>query len=167
MYQLKFGTKLNINLSNSNTRSFSHHLNIINKIRLLISSTLKTHKVSMKGKIKESTVGASFNWARLGQPVYLNRDILSTLREESFVGINFREFFFRTFRGKYFRELGFTEDFAGINFRELSLTRDFAGINFRESALFKDFAGVNSTFASRNIYSTTLVCGFENNFSKN
>ena len=75
-----------------------------------------------------------------------------TLREEIFAGINFCEF-------------GFTEDFAGINSCELSLTRDFAGINFRESALLKDFAGVNLTFAFRNIFSTTLFCGFENNFS--
>ena len=66
-----------------------------------------------------------------------------------------------------FREFVFTEDFAGIDFRELSLTRDFAGINFSESALFKDFAGVNIMFASKNIFSTTLLCGFENNFSKN
>ena len=79
--------------------------------------------------------------------------ILYTLRKEIFVGINFRE-------------LGFTEDFAGINFHELR-TKDFAGIDFRESALFKDFAGVNLTFAFKNIFSTTLVCGFENNFSKN
>ena len=93
--------------------------------------------------------------------------VLYTVREEVFAGINFREFFFGHFAGINFREFGFTEDFAGINFREWSLTRDFAGINFRESALFKDFAGVNSTFASRNIFSTTLVCGFENNFSKN
>ena len=54
-----------------------------------------------------------------------------------------------------------------MNFRELSLTRDFAGINFRESALFKDFAEVNLTFAVRNIFSTTLLYGFENNLSKN
>ena len=76
-----------------------------------------------------------------------------TLREEIFKGINFREF-------------GFTKNFAGINFRELSLTKDFAGINFRESALYKDFAGVNFAFALRNIFSTTLVYGFENNISK-
>ena len=69
--------------------------------------------------------------------------------------------------GINFLEFEFTEDFAGINIRELSLTRDFAGINFRESAIFKDFAGVNLTFASKNIFSTTLVCCFENNFSKN
>ena len=62
-----------------------------------------------------------------------------------------------------FRQFGFTEDFAGINFRELSLTRDFAGINFRKSALFKDFAGVDLPFAFRNIFSTTLVYGFDNN----
>ena len=47
--------------------------------------------------------------------------IRSTLREEIFAGINFREF-------------GFTEDFAGISFRELRLTKDFAGINFRANA---------------------------------
>ena len=79
---------------------------------------------------------------------------LGTLGKEVFAGIKFREF-------------GFTEDFAGINFRELSLTRDFAGINFRENALFKDLVGVNLMFAFKNIFSTTLVCGFENNFSKN
>ena len=89
------------------------------------------------------------------------------MSEEIFAGIDFREFFFGHFAGINFREFGFTEDFAGINFRELSLTRDFAGINFRESALFKDFAGVNLTFAFRNIFSTTLVYGFENNLSKN
>ena len=38
-----------------------------------------------------------------------------TLREETFAGINFREFFFGHFAGINFRELGFTEDFAGIN----------------------------------------------------
>ena len=76
------------------------------------------------------------------------------LREEIFAGINVREF-------------GFTEDFAEINFCEFSLTKDFAGINFRESALFKDFSGVDLTFAFRNIFSTTLFCGFENNFRKN
>ena len=65
----------------------------------------------------------------------------STLREEIFTGINFREFFLGHFAGINFRELGFTVDFAGIDFRELSLTKDFEGINFRESALFKDFAG--------------------------
>ena len=79
---------------------------------------------------------------------------LCTLREEIFAGINFRNF------------LSFGA-FAGINFRELSLTKDFAGINFRESALIKDFAGVNLTFAFRNIFSATLVYGFENNLSKN
>ena len=52
------------------------------------------------------------------------------------------------------------------NFRELTLTRDFAEINFRESALFKDLARVNLTFAFRNIFSTTLVYGFENSLSK-
>ena len=63
---------------------------------------------------------------------FFNVDLIfSTLREEIFVGINFREF-------------GSIEDFAGINFRALSLTKDFAGINFRKSALSKDFAGVNS-----------------------
>ena len=66
-----------------------------------------------------------------------------------------------------FRQFGFTEDFAGINFRELSLTKDFAEINFRESALIKDFVGVNLTFAFWNIFSATLVYGFENNLSKN
>ena len=65
-----------------------------------------------------------------------------------------------------FRKFGFTEDFEGINIRDLSLSKEFAGINFRESALFKDFAGVNLTFAFRNIFSTTLVHGFENSLSK-
>ena len=77
---------------------------------------------------------------------------LITLREEIFAGINFRE-------------LGFTQDFAGINFRELSLTKDFTGINFHESALFKQFAGVNLTFALGNLFSTTLVYGFEINLN--
>ena len=63
-------------------------------------------------------------------------------------------------------KLGFTEDFAGINFRELSLTKDFAGINFRECALYKDFKGVNFAFSPKNIYSKTLVYGFENIRSK-
>ena len=66
-----------------------------------------------------------------------------------------------------FRKLVFTEDFAEIKFRELSLTKDFEGINFRESALFKDFVGVNLTFTFRNIFSTTLIYGFENDISKN
>ena len=92
--------------------------------------------------------------------------LYNTLREELLRESTTR-FFFGHFTGINFREFGFTEDFAGINFRELSLTKDFAGINFRESALFKDFAGVNLTFAFRNIFSTTLFCGFENNFSKN
>ena len=77
-----------------------------------------------------------------------------TLREEIFAGINCREF-------------SFIGDFAGINFCELSLTKNFEGINFRESALFKDFARVNLTFALRNIFSTALVYGFEDNLSKN
>ena len=90
-----------------------------------------------------------------------------TLREEIFTGIYFREFFFWHFAGINFREFCFTEVFAGINFRELSLTKDIAGINFRESALFKDFAGLNFTFALRNIFSTTLIYGFENKLRKN
>ena len=81
-----------------------------------------------------------------------------------------RELIFKNFFGHFeridFRQFGFTGDFAGIDFRKLSLTRNFAGINFRESAFFKDFAGVNLTFAFRNIFSTTLLCGFGNNFSK-
>ena len=76
-------------------------------------------------------------------------------------------FFFGYFAGINFREFGFTEDFVRISFREFSLPKDFAGINFRESALFKDIAGVNLTFAFSNIFSTTLVYGFENNLSKN
>ena len=91
----------------------------------------------------------------------------STLRKEIFAGINFREFFFGHFLGINFREFGFIEDFAGINFHELSLTKDSAGINFRESTLYKDFAGVNLTFTLRNIFSSTLIYGFENNLSKN
>ena len=89
-----------------------------------------------------------------------------TLREQIFAGINFREFFSGHFARINFRELGFTENFAGINFRKLSLTNDFAVINFCESALFKDLTGVDLTFAFRNIFSMTLVYGFENNFSK-
>ena len=89
-----------------------------------------------------------------------------TLREEIFTGINFWEFFFGHFAGINFRELGFNKDFAGINFRELSLTKDFAGINFRECALYKDFVGVNFAFSLKNIFSTTLVYGFENILSK-
>ena len=49
----------------------------------------------------------------------------------------------------------------------MSLSKDLRGINFRESALFEDFVGVNLTFAFRNIFSTTLVDGFEKNLSKN
>ena len=82
------------------------------------------------------------------------------------LGKNFREIFFGYFAGINFREFGSTEDFAGINFRELSLTKDFAGINFRECALYKDFVGVNFTFSLENIFSTTLVYGFENILSK-
>ena len=68
-----------------------------------------------------------------------NEILETTLREEIYAGINFREFFFGHFAGIIFRELGFTEDFPGINFRELSLRKDFAGINFRELSLRKDF----------------------------
>ena len=75
-------------------------------------------------------------------------------------------FFFGHFAGINFREFGFTEDYTGINFRELSLTKDFAGINFREGALYKDFVGVNLGFSLKNIFSTTLVYGFENILSK-
>ena len=78
--------------------------------------------------------------------------LITTLREEIFAGINFREFLFGHFAGIIFRELGFTQDFAGINFRELSLTKNFAGINFRNLSLTKDFLGVNLTFALRNIF---------------
>ena len=91
---------------------------------------------------------------------------LYSLREEIFAGINFREFFFGHFAGINFREFGFHEDFAGINFRELSLTKDFAGINFRECALYKGFVGVNFAFSLKNIFSTTLVYGFESILSK-
>ena len=85
--------------------------------------------------------------------------------QEIFAEINCREFFFRHSGGIDFCELGFTQDFAGINFRELSLTKDFTGINFHESALFKQFAGVNLTFALGNLFSTTLVYGFEINLN--
>ena len=91
---------------------------------------------------------------------------LFTLREKFLAGINLREFFFGNFAGINFREFCFTEVFAGINFRELSLTKDFAGINFRECALYKDFKGVNFAFSPMNIYSTTLVYGFQNIRSK-
>ena len=77
---------------------------------------------------------------------------LTTLREEIFAGINFRDFFFGHFAGINFRELGFIEDFAGINFRELSLRKDFAGINFRELSLTKDFPEVNLMFAFSNVF---------------
>ena len=99
-------------------------------------------------------------------PLGYFESILDTLREEIFAGINFREFFFGHFAGIDFRELAFTEDFAGINIRELSLTKDFAGINFRGCALYKDFVGVNLGFSLKNIFSTTLVYGFESILSK-
>ena len=89
-----------------------------------------------------------------------------TLREEIFAGINSREFFYGHLAGINLRELGFPEDFAVINFRELSLTKDFAGINFRECALYKDFVGINFAFSPENIFSTTLVFGYENILSK-
>ena len=81
-----------------------------------------------------------------------NDILLSTLREEIFAGINFREFFFVHFAGINFCELGFTEDFTVINFRKLSLRKDFAGINFRELSLTKDFPEVNLTFAFSNVF---------------
>ena len=68
------------------------------------------------------------------------------------MGINLREFF--------------PWYFTGINFHEFGFTEDLGGINFREGALFKDFAGVNLTLAFRNIFSATLVYGFENNLRK-
>ena len=70
------------------------------------------------------------------------------------------------FSGIIFRELGFTKDFAGIIFREFCLTKDSKGIIFRKCNLYKDFAGINFAFALRNIFSMTLVYGFENNLSK-
>ena len=73
----------------------------------------------------------------------------------------FANFFLGHFAVINFRELGFTEDFTVINFRELSLTKDFAGINFCESAFYKDFAGENFAFYLKNIFSTTLLYGFE------
>ena len=79
--------------------------------------------------------------------------ILFTLSREIFAGIDFRE-------------LGFTKDFAGIDFHELSLTIDFAGIDFRQRDLYKNFTKLNFTFALRNIFSMTLVYGFENDLSK-
>ena len=96
------------------------------------------------------------------------RNILfqNTLREEIFAGINFREFFFKHFAGINFRELCFNKDFAEINFRELSLTKDFAGINFRECALYKDFVGVHFASFLKNIFTRTLVYGFESFLSK-
>ena len=86
--------------------------------------------------------------------------------EEIFAGINFREFFVGHFAEINFRELGFNKDFAGINFQELSLNKDFAGFDFRECALYKDFVGINFAFSLKNIFSTTLVFGFENILSK-
>ena len=86
-------------------------------------------------------------------------------REEIFAGIYFREFSLKRFRGN-FREFGFTENFAVINFCELSLTKNFAGINFREFAFYEDFMGVNFAFSQKNIFSMTLVYGFENILSK-
>ena len=76
-----------------------------------------------------------------------------TLKEVIFARVDFRVIFFG--------------HFAGINFRELGLTKDFWEIDIRESTIFKVFAGVNLTFALRNIFSTTLFYGFENNLSKN
>ena len=96
----------------------------------------------------------------------LHREGSYTLGKEIFTGINFREFFSGHFAEINFRELGFSKDFARINFRELSLIKDFAGINFRECALYKDFVGVNFAFSLKNIFSTTLVYGFESIFSK-
>ena len=93
---------------------------------------------------------------------YVHLFLLLTLREEIFAN-----FFSGHFAWINFRKFDFTEDFAKINFRELSSTKDFAGINFREIALFKDFVGVNLTFALQNIYSTTLIYGYENSLSKN
>ena len=95
----------------------------------------------------QSNVGVAINRTTCGQRFE------TTLREEIFAEINVRE-------------LGFNKDFTGINFRELSLTNDFAGINFRESALYKDFAGVNFAFSLKNIFSTTLLYGFESILSK-
>ena len=63
--------------------------------------------------------------------------------------------------------ISFFGSFAGNNSREFCISEDFTGINFRESALFKDIAGVDLTFAFSNIFSKTLVYGFENNVSKN
>ena len=68
--------------------------------------------------------------------------------------------------GINFRVFDFNKDFPRINFPELSLTKDFAGINFSEFALYKDFMGVNFAFSLKNIFSTTLVYGFENILSK-
>ena len=66
-----------------------------------------------------------------------------------------------------FRELGFTEDFAGINFREFSLTKDFAVINFflREYALQRFYVNIFNV-CLQEYFSSTTVCGFEDNFSK-
>ena len=67
----------------------------------------------------------------------------TTLMEEISAGINSRKFFFGHFAGINFRELGFTE---------CPLQR-FCGIKFK--GCFK------------NIFSTALVYGFQNNLSKN
>ena len=87
-------------------------------------------------------------------PKWVCSKVKSTLKKEIFSRIDFRE-------------LVLTKEFAGINFCELGFTEDFAWINFRESALYKHFAGVNLTFTLRNIFSLTLIYGFENNLSNN
>ena len=109
-------------------------------------------------------------WLNLPTPLLLtiHSQNRSYLRGRNFHGnLIFANFFLGHFVGINFREFGFTEDFTGINFRELSLSKDFAGTNFRESALFKDFAGVYLTFALWNIFSMTLIYGYENNLSEN
>ena len=49
--------------------------------------------------------------------ICIGSTLVYTVREEIFVGIDFREFFFEHFAVINFRELSFTEDFAGINSR--------------------------------------------------
>ena len=43
----------------------------------------------------------------------------------------------------------------------------FTGINFCERKFYKDLVAINFAFAIRNIFSMTLVYGFENDLSKN
>ena len=76
---------------------------------------------------------------------------MATLREESFAGINFREFFAGQYVDINFRELGFTKKFAGVNFREWGLARNLTRINFR--------------VCLKEHFFPTWLCGFENDLS--